>query len=97
LDELTQAVATVVPDVILDEEPQLDRPVVVLSVKQARGLEFDSVLVVDPGRILTDSCSGLNDLYVALTRPTQRLGVVHEGELPPVLARLSPLEKVEPT
>jgi DNA helicase IV len=97
LDELTQAVATVVPDVILDEEPQLDRPVVVLSVKQARGLEFDSVLVADPGRILTDSPSGLNDLYVALTRPTQRLGVVYEGDLPQVLSRLIPLEKVEPT
>ncbi len=97
LDELTQAVATAVPDVVLDEEPQLDRPVVVLSVKQARGLEFDSVLVADPGRILTDSPSGLNDLYVAITRPTQRLGVIHEGDLPSVLRRLRPLEEVEPT
>jgi DNA helicase IV len=93
LDELTQAVATAVPDVVLDEEPQLDRPVVVLSVKQARGLEFDSVVVADPGRILADSPNGLNDLYVALTRPTQRLGVVHEGDLPPALARLRPLDE----
>ena len=70
------------------EDPSLDRPVVVLSVKQVRGLEFDSVLVADPARIVADSSSGLNDLYVAITRATQRLGVVHEGDLPGVLSRL---------
>jgi DNA helicase IV len=90
LDELTKAVAVTIPDVILAEEPDLDRPVVVLSVKQARGLEFDSVVVADPQQILADSPCGLNDLYVGLTRPTQRLGVVHEGGLPPVLRRLGP-------
>jgi DNA helicase IV len=95
LDELRSAVATAVPDVVLDEEPALDRPVVVLSVKQARGLEFDSVLVADPQRILDDSSAGMNDLYVALTRATQRLGVVHEGDLPEVLSRLEPIEETE--
>jgi DNA helicase IV len=89
LDELTRAVGVAVPDVVLDD-PSLDRPVVVLSVKQVRGLEFDSVLVADPARILADSSSGLNDLYVAITRATQRLGVVHEGDLPGVLSRLRP-------
>jgi DNA helicase IV len=88
LDELTQAVATAVPDVVLDEDPALDRPVVVLGVKQAKGLEFDSVLVADPARILADSPNGLNDLYVAITRATQRLGVIHAGALPDVLSRL---------
>jgi DNA helicase IV len=92
LDELTQAVATAVPDVVLDEDPALDRPVVVLSIKQAKGLEFDSVLVVDPQRILDDSPAGLNDLYVALTRATQRLGVLHENEIPKILNRLHPLD-----
>ncbi|HET7244488.1 MAG TPA: ATP-binding domain-containing protein [Streptosporangiaceae bacterium] len=87
LDELTRAVGVAVPDVVLDD-PSLDRPVVVLSVKQVRGLEFDSVLVADPARIVADSASGLNDLYVAITRATQRLGVVHEGDLPGVLSRL---------
>jgi hypothetical protein len=89
LDELTSAVGVAVPDVVL-EELTLDRPVVVLSVKQVRGLEFDSVLVADPARIVAESASGLNDLYVAITRPTQRLGVVHEGDLPGVLSRLRP-------
>ena len=89
LDELTRAVGVGVPDAVLDDL-SLDRPVVVLSVKQVRGLEFDSVLVADPARIVADSTSGLNDLYVAITRATQRLGVVHEGDLPEALSRLGP-------
>jgi DNA helicase IV len=87
LDELTRAVGVAVPDVVL-EDPALDRPVVVLGVKQVRGLEFDSVLVADPARIVADSAAGLNDLYVAITRATQRLGVAHEGDLPQALSRL---------
>ena len=59
-----------------------------LSVAQAKGLEFDSVIVADPGLVLAGSPRGLNDLYVALTRATQRLGVVYSGELPTVLAGL---------
>jgi superfamily I DNA/RNA helicase len=61
-------------------------------VSDAKGLEFDAVLVVDPDAILGQSPRGASDLYVALTRATQRLGVVHTGELPPVLRKLRPLE-----
>jgi DNA helicase IV len=50
-----------------------------------KGLEFDAVLVVDPDRILADGVHGAADLYVALTRATQRLGVVHRGALPGAL------------
>ena len=57
--------------------------VTVLTVAGAKGLEFDSVLVVDPDGILIESPRGLRDLYVALTRCTQRLGVI--GSLPDVL------------
>lgn len=67
----------------------LDTQVVVLGVTDAKGLEFDSVLVVDPAGILAESPRGASDLYVALTRATQRLGVVHIGELPDVLGRLA--------
>ena len=95
LAELTAAVADVVPDVISAEAPDLDRPVVVLSVTQAKGLEFDAVLVADPTRIVADSPRGLNDLYVAITRATQRLGVVYEGDLPKVLSRLQPLDEAD--
>lgn len=62
--------------------------VVVLGVTDAKGLEFDSVVVVDPDGILAESPRGASDLYVALTRATQRLGVVHTGTLPDVLSRL---------
>ncbi|CAM5729381.1 AAA family ATPase [Streptomyces hirsutus] len=51
-----------------------------LDPRQAKGLEFDSVLVAEPGRY------GTSDLYVALTRATQRLGVLHTEPLPEPLA-----------
>jgi len=92
LDELGKAVRVAVPDAAVGEHSDLERPVVVLTVAQAKGLEFDTVLIGDPTGILAESPRGHNDLYVALTRATQRLGVVHSGELPAVLARLSPIE-----
>ena len=68
----------------------LDAPIAVLTVTQVKGLEFDAVVVVEPAEILGGSRRGGNDLYVALTRATQRLGVVHSGPLPAALARLQP-------
>ena len=67
----------------------LDRPVSVLAVVDVKGLEFDSVLLVEPGDILRGSARGANDLYVALTRPTQRLRVLHSDPLPPGLTDLA--------
>ncbi|MET0863197.1 MAG: AAA family ATPase [Nakamurella sp.] len=72
----------------LDDATELRRHVVVLTVAEVKGLEFDSVVVADPGGIINESERGLSDLYVALTRSTQRLAVVHTGELPVVLRRL---------
>ena len=46
------------------------------------------MVVVDPAAMLAAGPHGANDLYVALTRTTNRLGVVHPGDLPPLLARL---------
>ncbi len=66
----------------------LDADVAVLTVTEAKGLEFDAVVVVEPARILAESPRGASDLYVALTRATQRLCVVHTGPLPEVLASL---------
>ncbi|WP_195905828.1 HelD family protein [Parafrankia discariae] len=71
-----------------DADPE--RPIVVLTVRESKGLEFDAVIVVEPERILAESPRGAGDLYVALTRPTNQLGVVHVGELPAVLSRLRP-------
>ncbi len=88
--ELGPVVATAVPGTALGADPDLTSPVVVLTVQQAKGLEFDCVLIVEPGRLIEASPRGLNDLYVALTRATQQVGVVHAGELPAVLGRLTP-------
>jgi hypothetical protein len=69
-------------------EPDLDAPVVVLPVSAAKGLEFDAVVLVEPAELLAESPRGRSDLYVALTRATQRLTVVHAAPLPPELHRL---------
>ncbi|MFJ9781801.1 RNA polymerase recycling motor ATPase HelR [Amycolatopsis sp. NPDC101161] len=54
-----------------------------------KGLEFDAVLVVEPERILAGGARGAAELYVALTRATQRLGVLHREPLPAVLSGLA--------
>ncbi len=59
------------------------RPITVLSPYDAKGLEFDAVIVVEPERIVAESDRGAAALYVAMTRPTQRLYLVATGELPP--------------
>jgi DNA helicase IV len=66
----------------LSPGPDLDAPVAVLTPEQAKGLEFDSVIVVDPAGIERASPRGRADLYVALTRTTRRLGLISPGELP---------------
>jgi hypothetical protein len=86
--ELGEAVARAVPDVSFGPGPDLTSPVVLLGARQAKGLEFDAVLIADPAAILAASPRGLGDLYVALTRPTQRLGVLHPGEPPAELAAI---------
>jgi DNA helicase IV len=73
---LHAALAAALPDVVAGGEPDLTKHLVLLDPRQAKGLEFDRVLVVEPGEY------GVSDLYVALTRATQTLGVVHGGELP---------------
>ncbi|MFT3899865.1 MAG: AAA family ATPase [Gordonia sp. (in: high G+C Gram-positive bacteria)] len=62
--------------------------VVVHTVTGCKGLEFDNTVVVEPASIIAASDRGLSDLYVALTRATQRLVVVAECDLPPELADL---------
>jgi DNA helicase IV len=57
----------------------------VLTPREAKGLEFDAVLLCEPQRMLAASSTGAAELYVALTRATQRLGVLHSDPLPAVL------------
>ncbi|MEU9734954.1 UvrD-helicase domain-containing protein [Streptomyces sp. NPDC048002] len=82
--DLHRRLAARLDGVTAGAEPDLTRSVVLLDPRQAKGLEFDSVLVVEPGRY------GTSDLYVALTRATQRLGILHEAPLPRALTRSAP-------
>ncbi|WP_431970137.1 RNA polymerase recycling motor ATPase HelR [Nocardia sp. bgisy134] len=59
-----------------------------VAASETKGLEFDAVLVVEPERILADGPRGAAELYVALTRATQRLGVLHRRPLPQALRGL---------
>ncbi|OEU86874.1 helicase [Streptomyces abyssalis] len=79
---LHASIAAELPDAEHGPEPDLTRDVVLLDARQAKGLEFDTVLVVEPAEY------GVSDLYVALTRATQRLGVLHTGDLPAALGGL---------
>jgi DNA helicase IV len=78
-DAISAAVAGVLP-----AAPDVS----VLTIDQAKGLEFDSVIVVEPAEIVAEGPRGTNDLYVALTRPTQRLALLHSTPLPAGLTEL---------
>ncbi|MBF6363645.1 AAA family ATPase [Nocardia farcinica] len=82
--------AVIAPHELTDALAEVDGEAVrVLTVSEVKGLEFDTVLLVEPARIVEESPRGLNDLYVALTRATQRLHVLHTAELPEVLGALA--------
>jgi hypothetical protein len=67
----------------------LSDPLVLLAADAANGLEFDAVVVAEPSLIAGTTARGLRTLYVALTRPTQRLTLVHAAPLPAPLADLN--------
>ncbi|WP_197739953.1 RNA polymerase recycling motor ATPase HelR [Mycolicibacterium sp. P9-64] len=92
-DELASAIE----EFIQDEATRVGTSVVIgppgvpgtVPASQTKGLEFDSVLVVEPDRIIADGPRGAAELYVALTRATQRLGILHVGPLPQALTGLA--------
>jgi DNA helicase IV len=84
--DLARALPGAVPG---DRTEVLESPVALLTVGQAKGLEFDRVVLADPAGVLAQSQAGGHDLYVAITRATHRLTVVHDGDLPPSLHRLA--------
>ncbi len=63
----------------------LEQPVTLVPVRLVKGLEVDAAVVVEPGRIVAEECQGVRSLYVALTRATKRVTVVHAEPLPDVL------------
>jgi DNA helicase IV len=66
-----------------------DTRIAVLTPREAKGMEFDHVIVVEPAQIVDEAVEGqgLRELYVALTRPTTTLVVVHRRPLPLELGR----------
>jgi DNA helicase IV len=88
---------TAIEQFVLDEAGREGTSVVIgppdvpgaVPPSETKGLEFDAVLVVEPERIVADGPRGAAELYVALTRATQRLGVLHRGPLPRALAGLA--------
>ncbi|MBU6330126.1 MAG: AAA family ATPase [Acidobacteria bacterium] len=63
----------------------LEHRVTVVEVGLVKGLEVDAAIVVEPALIVAEQAQGDRALYVALTRATKRLAVVHEAPLPPSL------------
>jgi len=63
----------------------LEHRVTVVEVGLVKGLEVDSVVVVEPAAIVDEEAQGERALYVALTRATKRLAIVHELDLPACL------------
>ncbi|WP_328900945.1 AAA family ATPase [Streptomyces sp. NBC_00441] len=61
------------------------RAISVIAAAQAKGMEFDHVLVLDPTTIADRGPAGLRQLYVALTRSTQSLSILHTSPLPAAL------------
>jgi DNA helicase IV len=64
---------------------RLEAPVALLPAEMAKGLEFDSVVVVEPLAIVAETPHGLRALYVSLTRTTNRLSVIASAPFPPYL------------
>jgi DNA helicase IV len=85
--ELDGLLAVIAPRSLAEAPPHGDAfdevSVPVLTPREAKGLEFDHVVVVEPALIVEEGGdSGLRELYVALTRPTRTLTVVHHRPLP---------------
>ena len=67
----------------------LGAPFQALTPREAKGLEFDRVVLVEPAAIMDEGerLAGLRALYVCLTRATKTLVVVHARPLPAELSR----------
>jgi DNA helicase IV len=63
----------------------LEAQVTLVPVSLIKGLELDAAVVVEPAAILDEEAQGMRALYVALTRATKRLALVHAAPLPEVL------------
>jgi DNA helicase IV len=89
VDSMVDAVAAAFQDagepVGVAPQDGLDAPVTIVPVGLVKGLELDGVVVVEPARIVAEEAQGMRALYVALTRATKTLAIVHAEPLPEAL------------
>ena len=63
----------------------LDERITIVPIGLSKGLELDATVVVEPAAIVDEEAQGMRALYVALTRSTKRLALVHARPLPDCL------------
>lgn len=67
------------------ESVGLDQPITLLPMRLIKGVEVDATVVVEPGAMIREHAWGWRALYIAMTRSTQRLSVIHAERLPEAL------------
>ena len=82
LDWARESVAKALGDAPGSDQSGVDAEVLVVRTAEAKGLEFDEVVLIEPAAIVAASPQGLQDLYVAITRATQGLSVFADQPLP---------------
>jgi hypothetical protein len=80
-DRSSRDVSRPVPDTVSGFD-EMGSPIQALTPRASKGLEFDRVVLVEPAAIAAGGIEGLRALYVALTRATKTLVVVHAEALP---------------
>ena len=86
LETLTQALAAANVAFGGATRSGLDKQVTIVPVQLVKGLEVDATVVVEPSLIVREERQGMRALYVALTRATKRVGILHAEPLPAVLS-----------
>jgi DNA helicase IV len=82
VDDLSERLAARFGDDVGRGAAGLNRAVAVLTPQESKGLEFDAAIVAEPQLIIDEIARGAAALYVAMTRPTQRLHLVTTTALP---------------
>lgn len=80
--EVASAISTAHRDNTGTSKSALENQILVLTPWEAKGLEFDVVIIVEPMDLIEAANGSVGDLYVSMTRPTQRLHLIAGTDLP---------------
>ena len=86
VDPVAAALAAAGIDHGVAQQQGLSQQVTVVPVSMVKGLELDATVVVEPAAMVEEEPQGMRALYVALTRATKLLAVVHARPLPEAMA-----------